>query len=70
VWLCDLKTLCSVQGWISVVVAKQHYYHGLAQYRMGCVARDDKSFGQSIARMQVSLICYIYKENNAGLASS
>ena len=43
----------SGQSWINVVVAKQYYYHGLAQYRMGCVARDDKSFGQSIARMQV-----------------
>ena len=43
-----------LQGWISVVVAKQYYYHGLAQYRLGCVARDEKSFGQSIARMQVS----------------
>ena len=44
------------QGWINVVVAKQHYYHGLAQYKMGCSARDDKLFGQSIARMQVLTI--------------
>ena len=36
------------------MVAKQHYYHGLAQYKMGCTARDEKSFGQAIARMQVS----------------
>ena len=35
------------------MVAKQHYYHGLAQYKMGCSARDDKSFGPALARMQV-----------------
>ena len=43
-----------LKGWINIVVAKQHYYHGLAQYKMGCTARDEKLFGQAIARMQVS----------------
>ena len=38
------------------MVAKQYYYHGLAQYKMGCSARDDKSFGPALARMQVKTV--------------
>ena len=39
------------QSWLQIVVAKQLYFHAVAQHRLGKVAQADKSFGTAVARM-------------------
>ncbi|XP_064396654.1 programmed cell death 6-interacting protein-like isoform X2 [Halichondria panicea] len=39
------------KSWLQIVVAKQLYFHAVAQHRLGKVAQADKSFGTAVARM-------------------
>ncbi|KAL5508811.1 hypothetical protein EMCRGX_G004061 [Ephydatia muelleri] len=40
------------KGWLSIVTAKQAYFHAVAQHRLGLVAKANKNFGEAVARLK------------------
>ena len=42
------------KGWIPIAAAKSQYFHAIAQQHLGLVAKANKSFGESVARLKVS----------------
>lgn len=53
------------------MVAKQLYFHAVAQHRLGKVAQADKNFGQAVARMKkaVSLLQEAEKKGEGSFRS-
>ena len=49
------------RGWLPNVTAKSQYFHAVAQHYMGLVAKDNKSFGESVARMKVCTACVFHE---------
>ena len=41
------------KNWMPTVAAKSHYFHAVAQQQLGLVAKANKSFGESVARLKV-----------------
>ncbi len=44
------------KGWVPIVAAKSQYFHAVAQQHLGLVAKANKSFGESVARLKVSTV--------------
>ena len=44
------------QDWLATVVMKQAAFHGLAEFYQSVVAQQTKSYGEEIARLQVSFV--------------
>ena len=42
-----------------MVAAKQSYFHAVAQHRLGLVAKENKNFGEAVARMKVCVYMYL-----------
>ncbi len=61
VWKCvpfiAFPSLVLPQGWLPTVVAKQAYFHAVAQHRLGLVAQANKNYGEAVARMKVGQLC-------------
>lgn len=43
------------KGWMPTVAGKSQYFHAVAQQHLGLVARTNKAFGESVARLKVWL---------------
>ena len=62
-----------VQDWLATVVMKQAAFHALAEYYQSVVAQQTKSYGEEIARLQVSwfespaiAVCHWKREREKG----
>lgn len=42
------------KGWIPIVAGKSQYFHAVAQQHLGLLAKNNKSFGESVARLKVN----------------
>ena len=47
------------RGWLPTVAAKSSYFHAVAQYQLGLASQAQKSFGEAVARMKVSEVCFL-----------
>lgn len=47
------------KGWVSIAAAKSQYFHAVAQQHLGLLAKNNKAFGESVARLKVREYKYI-----------
>ena len=54
VHVCISNLWYYLQEWIPLVACKQAAFHGMAEFYQSCVSQQSKTYGEQIARLQVS----------------